>query len=508
MVNMEDWIETELGEICEIISGKNQKNVLNLNGKYPIYGSGGIMGYADDFLCPSGTTIIGRKGTINTPIFVNQKFWNVDTAFGFNAYEGLHKRFLFYFCQGFNFKKLDKSTTIPSLAKRDLLKIEIPFPPLPIQRAIVQKLETLLTNLDNGIAQLKKAEAQLKIYRQAVLKKAFEGELSKEWRTQQTDLPTAETLLQQIKTERQKHYDQQIEKWKEAVKDWEANGKEGRKPGKPKKLKEFDKLENEELDELEKLPSNWAWVRLGENIGELTQGWSPKCENTASKLDEWGVIKTSAIQEGYFIEEENKTLPKNLAPKVKHELKNGDILITRAGPRVRVGVCCLIKNVRSKLINCDKAYRIRTIKEICKPSYLSLLLNSSHFKGKIEKIKSGISDSGLNIKQDIFLQMETPICSLKEQTQIVQEIESRLSVCDNLSESIQVSLQKAKALRQSILKKAFEGRLLSEEELAACRAAADYEPASVLLERIKAEKAKREAEEKAKKKRKTKGKNK
>jgi type I restriction enzyme S subunit len=80
------------------------------------------------------------------------------------------------------------------------------------------------------------------------------------------------------------------------------------------------------------------------------------------------------------------------------------------------------------------------------------------------------------------------ICSPKEQHQIVQEIESRLSVCDKVEESISESLEKAKALRQSILKKAFEGTLLSEEEIAACKAAPDYEPASVLLEKIKAEK--------------------
>ena len=84
-----------------------------------------------------------------------------------------------------------------------------------------------------------------------------------------------------------------------------------------------------------------------------------------------------------------------------------------------------------------------------------------------------------------------PICSKAEQQQIILEIESRLSVCDNVEQSITESLEKAKALRQSILKKAFEGSLLSEEEIAACKAAPDYEPASVLLEKIKAEKKKK-----------------
>ena len=65
-------------DVLTIVSGKNQKAVVSPNGPYPIYGSGGIMGRADDFLCEAGTTIVGRKGTINCPIFVNEPFWNVD----------------------------------------------------------------------------------------------------------------------------------------------------------------------------------------------------------------------------------------------------------------------------------------------------------------------------------------------------------------------------------------------------------------------------------------------
>ena len=169
-----------LGEICEIKSGKNQKNVINPNGKYPIYGSSGIFGYADEYICDENTTIIGRKGTINSPIFVNTKFWNVDTAFGLCSKEDLNSKFLFYFCKSFNFKKLDKSTTIPSLSKGDLLSILVPLPDLTTQQAIVSKIEELFSDLDKGIEDLKKAQQQLKTFRQSVLKWAFEGKLTNE----------------------------------------------------------------------------------------------------------------------------------------------------------------------------------------------------------------------------------------------------------------------------------------------------------------------------------------
>ena len=165
-------------DVLSIISGKNQKVVADSSGQYPIYGSGGIMGYANNYLCEAGTTIIGRKGTINRPIFVNERFWNVDTAFGVFPGEMLHPKFLFYFCQSFNFKALDKSTTIPSLAKRDLLNIEMPVPSFPEQEHIISRIEELFSQLDASVAELKTAKERLKVYRQAVLKEAFEGTLT------------------------------------------------------------------------------------------------------------------------------------------------------------------------------------------------------------------------------------------------------------------------------------------------------------------------------------------
>ena len=128
-------------DILEIKNGRNQKAVENPNGKYPIYGSGGIMGYADDYICDAQTVIVGRKGSINNPIFVDEPFWNVDTAFGLVANrEIILPRYLYYFCKRFDFERLNKAVTIPSLTKSDLLKIEIEIPDLAIQRHIVDLL--------------------------------------------------------------------------------------------------------------------------------------------------------------------------------------------------------------------------------------------------------------------------------------------------------------------------------------------------------------------------------
>ena len=141
-------------DVLEIRNGRNQKNVENPDGKYPIYGSGGIMGYADDYICEADTVIIGRKGNINNPIFVEEPFWNVDTAFGLSAKrEVLLPRYLYYFCRNFDFERLNKAVTIPSLTKSDLLKIEIELPSMESQQKVVDKLSKI-----EQIIQMRKQE--------------------------------------------------------------------------------------------------------------------------------------------------------------------------------------------------------------------------------------------------------------------------------------------------------------------------------------------------------------
>lgn len=143
-------------DVLEIRNGRNQKNVENPDGKYPIYGSGGIMGYADDYICEADTVIIGRKGNINNPIFVEEPFWNVDTAFGLSAKrEVLLPRYLYYFCRNFDFERLNKAVTIPSLTKSDLLKIEIELPSMQSQQKVVDKLSKI-----EQIIQMRKQELQ------------------------------------------------------------------------------------------------------------------------------------------------------------------------------------------------------------------------------------------------------------------------------------------------------------------------------------------------------------
>ena len=150
-------------DVLTIVNGKNQRAVENPNGKYPIYGSGGIMGYADNYLCDAETVIIGRKGSINKPLFVEEPFWNVDTAFGLVANKTvLLPKYLFYFCVNYDFEKLNKTVTIPSLTKSDLLKIEIDIPSIIFQQSVVEKLDRVGSCIELLKMQLQKLNELIK----------------------------------------------------------------------------------------------------------------------------------------------------------------------------------------------------------------------------------------------------------------------------------------------------------------------------------------------------------
>lgn len=168
------WEIIKLGEIVDIINGKNQSTVISENGQYPIYGSAGnLMGYATDYLCEKGTTIIGRKGNISNPIFIEERFWNVDTAFGLYPKNGYDPKFINYLSQTIDFKSRNRGTTIPSLVKSDILTIDVPFvSSLPEQQRIVSILDEAFAAIDkakaNAEQNLKNAKELFESYLQGV----------------------------------------------------------------------------------------------------------------------------------------------------------------------------------------------------------------------------------------------------------------------------------------------------------------------------------------------------
>ena len=371
-----------------------------------------------------------------------------------------------------------------NLTHKRFRKLPVRFPPLPIQRAIVAKIEDLFTDLDRGIADLKKAQAQLKVYRQAVLKKAFEGELTKEWRELQTDLPTAEEMLEQIKVEREKHYERQITHWTELLTRWNNNGGESKRPTKPKKLSDFTvSFDDRILD----LPEEW---REG-SLDYVADAIDPQPSHRTPPKVEGGVPFVSIADINKITGEIDFRNARSVGEDVlqehieRYQLRKGDFVIGKIGT---IGKPFFIPEERFFTLSANVVL-VRPFKESSVSKFLYYLILSPVVEQQFKKGAKATTQAAFGIKKVRLLRV--PLCSKSEQQQVVREIESRLSVCDKVEESITESLAKAKALRQSILKKAFEGRLLSKEEIATCKQAPDYEPAAVLLERIKEEKKKK-----------------
>ena len=164
-----DWEEKSLGDVVQIKYGKDQKQVICENGLYPILGTGGEIGRTNDFLCSKPSVLIGRKGTIDKPVFMDTPFWTVDTLFYTEVFENTFPKWLFYQFQLINWYLYNEASGVPSLSASTIYKISINLPSLPEQ----QKIATFLTGIDEKIKGVKERLEATKAYKKGLLQVMF-----------------------------------------------------------------------------------------------------------------------------------------------------------------------------------------------------------------------------------------------------------------------------------------------------------------------------------------------
>ena len=454
------------------------------------------------------------RPNLNAVALVTPEFHSAIGSTGFHVLRSkcVEPKFLFYLVQTRKF--IDEmclcvqGALYPAVRPKDISSFAFFLPSsLPAQRAVVAKIEELFSELDKGIENLKTAQAQLKVYRQALLKHAFEGKLTAQWREQNRDqLETAAALQKRIQQERAQRYQQQLAAWEKskspsvplcksgktsaaaatrsAVPHFDKGGLGGisaqtAMTSKPKAPKPLPPITAEELAELPELPEGWAWTRLGSTNVEVSDG--PFGSNLKSsdyvdsgvrvvRLENIGALKFIEEKESYVTEQKYESLK-------RHTVTSGDIVFSSF----------IIENVRvalvppsiTKAINKADCFCVRFSGETLSNVYAVLFLSTRHVYKQLESLIHGVGRPRINTTQlkDVVI----PICGAAEQQVIIAEIESRLSEVDQLDLTITTSLQQAEALRQSILKKAFSGHLMPQDS--------HDEPASVLLARIRAERA-------------------
>jgi len=392
--------------------------------------------YNEDFVVKKGDILIGMDGDFKTArwkgenALLNQRVCRIIP----NS-KNYNDKFLVFCLQPF----LDaihaetSSVTVKHISSKTIEEIPLPLPPKKEQDEIVSKIEELFSELDKGIENLRLAQQQLKTYRQSVLKWAFEGKLTEVWRKEQKSLPDSNKLLKQIQAEKEKLS--------------ETTGK---------KLKSLTGITEEERTNLPELPDKWTWVKLGDNAFvtklagfEFTKYVKYKEEGEVPVIRAQNVSKTSFIPRNFlYVDREiMEKLPRS-------RVYGGEILMVFVGAGLgNVGIVpekteyFLGPNVAK--IALEKQFNNKYIFH-----FLTSQLGFANVTGMSKATAQGSISMG-NIRE-----VSVPLISIEEQKKIVREIESRLSVADKMEESITQSLQQAEALRQSILKKAFEGKLI------------------------------------------------
>ena len=397
--------------------------------------------------------------------------------------EGICPAFLFYKAISRDFVNIlagmQYGVSYPAVKDEHVRDQLLWLPPLREQQRIVAKIEELFSELDKGVESLKTARAQLKVYRQAVLKHAFEGKLTAQWREENKDkLEKPEQLLARIKQEREARYERQLKEWKIAVKKWEEGGKSGKRPARPRMPKSVSTMAEEEIARLEALPSGWLWL-TAESVGIVQLGRQRSPKNRSKDYPTKYIRAANITEQGLDLDDvlDMDFLPHELTA---YRLEKGDLVLSEAsGSAAQVGKPAIWDD---QIPNCCFQNTVIRHQPYCRDhaAYLLWLYRFFYVSGKFARVAGGVGINHLSAYK--FAQIALPLCALAEQQKIVCLLEERFAAIEQQEREIDSALKQAETLRQAILKKAFSGQLVTQDPR--------DEPASALLDRIRAEREK------------------
>lgn len=369
-------------------------------------------------------------------------------------------------------------TAVPRLNVADIRLLEVSFPPLNEQKRIVAKIEELFSEMDAGEESLRRARQLLGVYRQSVLKQAFEGELTALWRKHNPHLlESPDQLLARIQAERQARYEEKLKEWAVAAEKWEACAEASPKPKKPRTPKASTPIDSETLAGLPTLTPEWEWTTLGE-IAESTVGFAFKSKDfqqTGVRLLRGDNIEPRALRWTNAVH-----WPENDLNAYQDLLaQEGDIILAMDRPVISTGL--KVAMVRPHDVPCllvQRVARIIGLPEIDNRFLLSLI-DQQRFINHCLGNQTGTQLP--HISEGQIRAYPVPLCSLPEQQEIVRLLDEQFTAIEQNEREIDAAMKRSEALRQAVLKKAFAGQLAPQDP-------AD-EPGAKLLQRIRAERA-------------------
>jgi len=478
------WAMATVGDLADYVNGRAFKPTEWKNAGKPIIRIQNLNkddakynfspeNHEEKYVVRNGDLLFAWSASLGAYIWNGGNAWLNQHIFLVHPKSCATKLFIFYLLEKITAELYAKAhgSGMVHVTKGKFESTKILLPPLPEQHRIVAKIEELFSELDKGIENLKIARAQLKVYRQALLKHAFEGKLTAQWRAEnQNKLETAEALLKRIQQERTQCYQQQLA-------DWQASG--GSKPKAPKPL---PPLTAEELVELPELPHGWSWVRPEEICvqEQYSIGIGPFGSNLkVSDYRESGIplIFVKNITRSNFAKDLKYIDEAKCRELVPHCVKALDLLITKMGDPP--GDCEIYPEGSPNAVLTADCLKFRLWDEFASRKLYKYCINSNFVKRQLGLITKGVAQKKISVER--FKTICLPFFCVEEQKVLVQELESKLTEVDQLDQTITATLQQAEALRQSILKKAFSGQLVPQDP--------HDEPAAKLLARIKSEKS-------------------
>ena len=440
---MSEWKKVKIGDVCKIVKGTT--GIASAEpGKYPLVVTAverktcSTHQFDCEAVCIPLVSSSGHgKKSLNNVHFQSGKFalGTILCAVIPNNPDELDARYLHQYLQFYKdtvLVSLMKGAANVSLSMKDIAGVEVPLPPIKRQRELAEMFVTLQEKQKELFTEFEKQTEYAKKLRQNILQEAIEGKLTADWRKQhpvQKGNPDydVEALFDKLQTEK-------------------SETKNFKKTPAP--------ITKDEIPI--EIPTGWKWVRLGDISLSSSAGKSFNCESREAIGDEWGIIKTSAITSGVFIESENKFYSKKCNNDVQTKIQMGDFLFCRAsGSKGLAGRSCVVEKIYSNLLLSDKSIRIELAQGMNK-SLVNMLNNSQYGENYRLSLGTNKSTSMNNLTREQILNFRIPLPPTAEQKEIVTRVEQHLQTITQLETQIATRETTTKQLMQSILKDAFE----------------------------------------------------
>lgn len=368
----------------------------------------------------------------------------------------------------------------PRVSFNQIGDFKLLLPPISEQRRIVEKIELLFDEIDRGVESLCAANRKISLYRQSLLKSAFQGQLTAKWRVKNSDkLKKTDTLLARIRKERDIHYKNILNDWEREVAVWRKLGEKGRKPTKPKQNNHT--ISQQIPDDVKPNPTvDWGLSQLGQlNVSVRDGPFGSKLKTRDYSDAGVRVIRLENIGFGKFIEEKRSYISKAKYNTLKeYSVLPGTIVVAAfISGSIRA---CLVPNDFPTSINKADCFAISVFGQQINRHFITYFLLSKQAFQQLERLIHGVGRPRINTTQ--LKELYIPVCSPAEQAEIVRILDARLKVVEALEAELDINVARADALRQSILKVAFAGQLVPQDP--------KDEPVSDFLDCIRVEQSK------------------